>query len=537
LIAPEKHSSEIPQKRKSLEEMVSRLMANDGFSANGIACSSTLTELFAAYGYAKPTSASTIMNLMEKFYHEKKNDVILDLKGRLENGERFSTTKDEWSNVTGKRYLNVNLHNKSTINLGLVRIRGSFSAEKMEEAVRNHLSVFRLDMTLHIVRSTTDGCAMMIKFGRLIEIEHAVCQNHTNHLAVCDVVHKGEEVPKKGRGKGKKEKGSNEKLSPEDDLQEDEEMEEDPNDEDARLEIVEELSDVSDDLFYAFFNDKIKPSLDKTRKIVKFLSGSDIRNNILQSYVKKEYGKELKLILDFKTRWHTIHKMIERFLNLKSAVKSALQELGRLDLFTSVNIKALEELLQVLEPTVEASRAMERSNVSLIESDITMELLCKNLSGLKSDLAKQMLTAVDNRYNQRKNKTLITLARFLHNRHFFKKEHYFPYSSKEEVLQLAKTLKSRLYLEVLLSHEEINDEIPPKRIKLSIQEQLESALHNETFDGDTMSEEQSLSVYLMQSKAYKPHPVKAREFSPYQTNFVLKLDRDCLISICICLYS
>jgi hypothetical protein len=155
------------------------------------------------------------------------------------------------------------------------------------------------------------------------------------------------------------------------------ETEEDFEDEDGKLEFLEEPTTIADDLMYDSFNADIKTNLSNVRKIVKFFSASDIRNGILQSYVKQEFGKELKVFLDFNVRWHTIHKMLERFLKLKSAVKKALQELGKLEMYTALKFDFLEQLLEVLEPIVEASRTIEKSNTTLVESDLIMEILCK----------------------------------------------------------------------------------------------------------------------------------------------------------------
>jgi hypothetical protein len=136
----EKENKIVPGiKRKSLEELIARLMANDGFSANGIASSNTLAELFSAYGYNKPTSATSVMKLMEQFYESKKVEMIDELKKRLVNRERFSTTKDEWSNICGRRYLNINLHNSKVYNLGLIRINGSSHMKIFEQSSKNHL--------------------------------------------------------------------------------------------------------------------------------------------------------------------------------------------------------------------------------------------------------------------------------------------------------------------------------------------------------------------------------------------------------------
>jgi hypothetical protein len=75
--------------------------------------------------------------------------------------------------------------------------------------VREHLASFGLNFDVHIVGSTTDGCSMMIKYGRITLAEHVVCQNHSNNLAVGDVVQKGPETHKKSKTSKGKSKNDN----------------------------------------------------------------------------------------------------------------------------------------------------------------------------------------------------------------------------------------------------------------------------------------------------------------------------------------
>ena len=54
-----------------------------------------------------------------------------DLFLKKSNCEKFSLTLDEWTSMQNRRYLNINIHGIGYFwNLGLVRIRGSFTAER-----------------------------------------------------------------------------------------------------------------------------------------------------------------------------------------------------------------------------------------------------------------------------------------------------------------------------------------------------------------------------------------------------------------------
>lgn len=51
------------------------------------------------------------------------------------------------------------------------------------------LKDFRLDLS-DIVGTTTDGAAVMVKFGSLLDSHHQQCLNHGIHLAIMDVLFK-----------------------------------------------------------------------------------------------------------------------------------------------------------------------------------------------------------------------------------------------------------------------------------------------------------------------------------------------------------
>ena len=60
--------------------------------------------------------------------------------------------------------------------------------------------------------------------------------------------------------------------------------------------------------------------ISKVRRIVCLFRRSPVKNSILQKYVNEEKGRELSLLLDFKTCWNSLIAMIERFILLKKPV-------------------------------------------------------------------------------------------------------------------------------------------------------------------------------------------------------------------------
>ena len=101
----------------SLEETISRLICQNNLNYNQIAKSKYLNK--------------SLHRDFPKQYVPKHPTTITNQLGSLKaKGTKFSTTLDEWTSGSRKRYLNINLHyfddNESKhINLGLIRLFGS----------------------------------------------------------------------------------------------------------------------------------------------------------------------------------------------------------------------------------------------------------------------------------------------------------------------------------------------------------------------------------------------------------------------------
>lgn len=177
-------------KRQSLDEILARLVALDGFSPNAIAKSEFIRESVANRGYLLPKQSHTVMDHVHNFFDLARNEIIEHVQKVKAEHQKFSLTLDEWTSLRNRRYLNVNIHtNMVQFNLGLIRINGSCPSEEIERLTNVKLKEFNLSMN-DIVAATTDGAAVMLKFGRAINALHQQCYNHGAHLAVIDVIFK-----------------------------------------------------------------------------------------------------------------------------------------------------------------------------------------------------------------------------------------------------------------------------------------------------------------------------------------------------------
>ncbi|GFU33659.1 uncharacterized protein TNCV_2830341 [Trichonephila clavipes] len=169
----------------------------------------------------------------------------------------------------------------------MLRISGSFSAENCVKAVETKLQEFEIITEKHIVACVTDGVSMMVKFGKIMS--YLV----ENTVEVEDKSHEEED------------NGESEEL-------------------------VENLDKALD---------------------LEFESGVGTdKECILQKYVKEEFGCEKMVCLDTKTRWDSLLAMLERFLEIKSAISKALIDVKEEQKMVNVEFETVTTIVKVLKP-------------------------------------------------------------------------------------------------------------------------------------------------------------------------------------------
>ena len=108
-----------------------------------------------------------------------------NIQKRIESGERFSVTTDEYTSTQNKRYSNVSLHPAigRPIKIGMIRIRGSLPGVKAAAELKKKLNEYDLKEEIHTVALTTDAASVMKKMGRKFRAMHQLCFSHGIHLA------------------------------------------------------------------------------------------------------------------------------------------------------------------------------------------------------------------------------------------------------------------------------------------------------------------------------------------------------------------
>ncbi|GBP87664.1 hypothetical protein EVAR_38150_1 [Eumeta japonica] len=119
---------------------------------------------------------------------------------------------------------------------------------------------------------------------------------------------------------------------------------------------------------------------------------SPIKNDVLQKYVKNEFGRKIELDGDCKTRWSSLAVMVEKFNKLKLCIAKTLIDLG-----LSANIEyrfsqhefdALVNLENILKPVV--VEVLCRQDATLITAEATLKFMIKKLEDNNSALASEL---------------------------------------------------------------------------------------------------------------------------------------------------
>ncbi|GBP20687.1 hypothetical protein EVAR_16560_1 [Eumeta japonica] len=137
-----------------------------------------------------PNSEGKTVELVLEYYEQQESSKVSKLQAIISSDGKFSLTLDDWTSLKNRRYLNINLHSDdgTVFNLELVFMPGKCSAVGMRDMVLKQLDKFGLNLECYIVACTTDGAAVMQKFGKESPTKMMLCINHALHLTVIDVI-------------------------------------------------------------------------------------------------------------------------------------------------------------------------------------------------------------------------------------------------------------------------------------------------------------------------------------------------------------
>ena len=376
------------KRKTTLEEAIASLAAEDGLSFNQIAKSKMIRRGLESLGYDKiPTSPNGVSAKISSF----SQSVIKQYKEEIceaRKSSKFSVVFDEWSSVRIRRYVNITvLCGNKFWNLGLARIIGSATSENCLNVVESTLKTFGIEFKNDIVCIITDGCNVMKRIGNLIKpVNQQLCFAHAIQLAITDVLYSKEEETTQAS------------------------VEQDVVDEQDELQAEELISSIFEPMN---LNPKYKQLIQKVRSLVSKFRKSPLKNEILQKQCFIEFGKELQLINDCRTRWNSLCSMLERFYQLRNCVQKAMIDLTMQSDFTEKDFCDIKELVEALKPVRSTVEAICRRDANLITADVAFDCLIKHLANQKTPISLQFQDKLVSHLEERRT-DLSDVLKFLH---------------------------------------------------------------------------------------------------------------------------
>lgn len=256
-------------------------------------------------------------------------------------------------------------------NLGLKRIKGSATAIRCKKTLISSLNDVGLDLQSNIACIVSDGAAVMTCLGKhCFPASQQLCYAHAIQLAVLDVLYS---IKLDATFEFAEENFVNEDDDDRDDLESFLNSVTEEEEADERLQLEQEIE----------FDDQmditLKSLLKKVRKIVRIFRKSPLENESLQEFVEDNHGKGLNLILDVRTRWNSLHTMLERFVLLKSSIQKAVVDLKEPIEISNNEFKILKELLDALTPIKLTVEALCKQNTNLIMADTAFKFMFREL--------------------------------------------------------------------------------------------------------------------------------------------------------------
>ena len=452
------------KKSPPLQELVAKMAAIDGIPFHVIENSDFIRKSLAAQGYKLSQRHGSAQEQTSLFFMEAKSTMKAELAARKEIEEKFCLSLDEYTSIANKRYLNVNIHgaNSKVWNLGLLRIRHSMPAELLLRLVSARLAEFGLDFQTDIFASVTDGAQIMKKFGHLSPADYHLCYSHALHLAVSDVLYQSRSLniaslmDVAGHSSDLFQNQEALNIDRADQIPAEGELYNDPID-DVEYEDDDEPIIPSQDSFpqreiFSCLQPTLKIEygdlVNKVRAIVKIFRKSPLKNDKLQTYVKEQFGHELVLKIDVKTRWHTLCDMLERFLLIRQAVAKTMIDFNLSYSFTSQELSLLNALADALKVIKCAQTSMCRRDANLLTADGAIRYIFTELELLDSEINKTLASAVKKRVRERRNETLVGLLKYLRDPSSMNdpfETDFFKFPMPEELSRAAWNIMERLF--------------------------------------------------------------------------------------------
>ena len=358
--------------KKTFRASIARLACLSNISLNALAKSKELDYLYRQVFNRKIPSANGIKHCIFQFSAEIKKEMIEEMK-ELSQIQPFTLSFDEWTSIKMTQMMNLNVHfEKKSFNLGVIEVKEiSCTSEAILRLIQQKLQEYGLNLdNPQFIFATADGASANKKLERISNIALQQCQNHGLNLAIVDTFY-----AEKGPG------NATEELSEEDEYTE-EEDDEDGNDEVDVLDEDEsdDSEDDDDDVEQNFQIDlQYSDTIKKVRKISAYVKNSSKMRRILKKYTDR------MPLLDVRTRWSSLAKMLERFRIILPDLRKAFIDASKAFNITNKDAKTITVLSKLLSPVVTTVKRLSSAKANLLTADREITCLINTLIDTEFD--------------------------------------------------------------------------------------------------------------------------------------------------------
>lgn len=189
--------------------------------------------------------------------------------------------------------------------------------------------------------------------------------------------------------------------------------------------------------------------VNKVRGIVKIFKKSPKLNGILQAHMLTEIQQELQLQLDVKTRWNSMLSMLKTFTRATNAIKKALTDINRLEVWSWEFEHSLKDIYEVLSVTKMTMDQISKDDATLLTAEGAFEFLFDELSRINTPLSLEMLDKVKEEILKRRNKAIVSLLKFLQDPESLNENKYsfFEMPTKKEIIKTASSVWNQYFLD------------------------------------------------------------------------------------------
>ena len=139
------------------------------------------------------------------------------------------------------------------------------------------------------------------------------------------------------------------------------------------------------------------------------------KNDVWQKYVAAEFGKQITLIKDYKTRWNSLLSMLQRVYLLKNCIQKALIPEGESLALSNNEVKTVSANINALVQVKATVEALCRRDANLFTADIAITFMLKKLKDANNVISQKLHSSLVLRMQQRRT-DVSRILQYLHQR-------------------------------------------------------------------------------------------------------------------------